>query len=276
MNPCWWGGRTYDAPVDILYDWPLPLLLLLIAGLLLLTAFWGQHVGRRHRDTYSDEARDYVKIVTGVVLSLMTLLLSFSLSSAIDRYEKRRDTLVLEANAIRTAYLQATLLPQPRRAQMTDLLKQYVDVRDRLYAAGSNELKLNEAVAQSDDIHLKLWAVQRAQAAADPDGLPTRQVSETLTAMIDENAHRLSQLSHRLPTPLFLLLILVGTVAAFMTGFGRGLTVHGHSRTQVVLLLLIAVVVTAILDSDRPRDGLIVVPDDAMKSVEFLMERLER
>lgn len=43
-----------------------------------------------------------------------------------------------------------------------------------------------------------------------------------------------------------------------------------------MVLLLIAVVVTAILDSDRPRDGLIVVPDDAMKSVEFLMERLER
>lgn len=260
--------------MDLHYDVPLSLFACLLIALLIVVAEWGRRVGQRSAPGYGEGARDFVKLITGVVLSLLTLLLSFSLSAAIGRYDARRMALVAEANALRSAYLQGSLLPVPRAGEATRLLRSYVDVRDELYAAGSNESALNEAVARADDIHLKLWRLQGEQARAWPDALATRQFGEALTALMESNASRLSQLQHRLPTPLFLLLVLVSVFAAYLTGFGRGLGRSQHSRAQMLLLALITVIVGAILDSDRPRDGLITVPDDAMRSVEYLMDRV--
>src|SRR5262245_16025982 len=46
-------------------------------------------------------------------MGLLALILGFSLSMAVDRFERRRELVVEEANAIGTAYLQSKLIKFP-------------------------------------------------------------------------------------------------------------------------------------------------------------------
>ena len=45
------------------------------------------------------------------ILGLLALLLAFTFSAALQRYDDRSQTVVSEANAIETTYLKAQLLP---------------------------------------------------------------------------------------------------------------------------------------------------------------------
>ncbi|WP_213981586.1 hypothetical protein [Sphingomonas sp. dw_22] len=65
------------------------------------------------------------------MLGLFALLLGFTFSLALNRFEARRDLVVQEANAFDSTWREAQLLYAPDRAAMGALLRQYVDARLR-------------------------------------------------------------------------------------------------------------------------------------------------
>ena len=60
------------------------------------------------------------------LLGLLALMLAFTFSMALTRFEARRDALLNEANAIGTTALRARLLPEPQRSETLKLLREYV------------------------------------------------------------------------------------------------------------------------------------------------------
>jgi hypothetical protein len=62
---------------------------------------------------------------------LVSLLLGFTLTLAVPRFNERRTRLVEEAISIEATYLRAATLPQPYRDHARDLLRHYVDVLRR-------------------------------------------------------------------------------------------------------------------------------------------------
>ena len=69
---------------------------------------------------------------------------------ASSRYDQRKNLEEAEANAIGTEYVRADLLPAADRDKVRGLLKQYLDLRIRFYAAGPDGLaKINADVAVS-------------------------------------------------------------------------------------------------------------------------------
>src|SRR5881394_263672 len=54
--------------------------------------------------------------IVGAYLGLLALLLAFTYSLSLSRYEQRRSLVTQEANAIGTAYLRAQLLDEPHRS----------------------------------------------------------------------------------------------------------------------------------------------------------------
>ena len=67
--------------------------------------------------------------MVGAMLGLVTFILAFTFWIAAAHFEPRRQSILNEANAIRTAYLRADLLPEPHRAEIRNLLREYVDIR---------------------------------------------------------------------------------------------------------------------------------------------------
>lgn len=76
--------------------------------------------------------------ILGVSLGLMSLLLSFTFSIAISRYDARRALVLEEANPIGTTYQRADILPEPLRTALIGPLRDYTQVRIAFYEAGDD------------------------------------------------------------------------------------------------------------------------------------------
>src|SRR5215831_1942749 len=81
-----------------------------------------------------EEERDDFGTILGATLTLLGLLIGFSFSMAISRYDQRKNYEEAEANAIGTEYVRADLLPAGDAAEVRKLLRKYLDERVLFYS----------------------------------------------------------------------------------------------------------------------------------------------
>ena len=96
----------------------------------------GFRLGRWKRPKVDEDARSQIITIQGAMLGLLALLLGFTFSMAMSRFEVRKQQVLDESNAIGTTYLRAQLMPEPPRKEVSDLLRRYVEVRLQFYQAG--------------------------------------------------------------------------------------------------------------------------------------------
>src|ERR1700729_2395055 len=109
-------------------------------GLILIVSFaalwFADWVGTRlriRRKSISEEERPDFDIVLGAALTLLGLVIGFSFSMAVGRYDQRKAYEEAEANAIGTEYLRADLLPPNNAERVRLLLRNYLDQRILFY-----------------------------------------------------------------------------------------------------------------------------------------------
>ena len=106
--------------MNTLTDYPLLVFALALFGLWLST--WiGSSFRKRQRKLEEDVQEDFGVILTAT-LTLLGLIIGFSFSMAISRYDQRKNYEEAEANAIGTEYLRADLLPEADAARVRALL----------------------------------------------------------------------------------------------------------------------------------------------------------
>ena len=193
------------------------------------------------------------------MLGLLALMIAFTFSMALSRFELRRDALLNEANAIGTTALRARLLPEPHRTETLKLLQEYVQIRTRHRAERqrlwSSEWRLS---TRSNALQESLWQQAKAMAAKDKGLIPTGLFIQSLNVMIDDQEKRLSALSqpvHQIlcswrfsPSPL---------LPAHLQGYASGLEAKRSRVPVYVMGLVVSAVIFIILDLDRPSAGFI-------------------
>ena len=97
----------------------------------------GFRLGRRRQKKADESARTQFTAIEGAELTVVGLLLAFTFSMAVSRFETRKQIVVNEANALGTAYLRAQLLPPLERLEAEALLRNYVDTWLELHDAGA-------------------------------------------------------------------------------------------------------------------------------------------
>src|SRR5271168_4001985 len=104
---------------------------------------------RQRATGLKDEERDNFGVVLSANLTLLGLLIGFTFSMAINRYDQRKNYEEAEANAIGTEYVRADLLPVGDAAKVRKLLKQYVDQRVLFYTTRDRQslVKINSDTA---------------------------------------------------------------------------------------------------------------------------------
>ena len=93
-----------------------------------LAVYAGRLLGDMSRHMSDDERKDF-DVVQAATLTLLGLILGFSFSMAVTRYDQRKNYEEAEANAIGTEYVRADLMPAEHAARVRDLLKRYLDRR---------------------------------------------------------------------------------------------------------------------------------------------------
>lgn len=238
-------------------------LVLLLA--VLAVAELGWRWGRRRHAQADDGERSQIGAIAGAVLGLLALLIGFTFSMAVNRFDMRQDLVLQEANAIGTTALRAQLLQPAAEAEVVRLLRQYVQVRLDFHDAGIDERKLHAVTAQTAVVQQALWRVAMQQAHGG--GGNAAQVNLFIVALndtIDLHGKRLAAMRNHVPPAVILLLLLVTLGAVGLVAYGGGLHARRQLVAQSVLAVLLVLAILLIVDLDRPRRGLILVSQQSM------------
>jgi hypothetical protein len=246
----------------------LGLLLAMIAALEI-----SRRLGLKTRPNLDDAARAQASSLQGAIVGMLALLLAFTLSMAISRYETRRQLVLDEANAIGTTYLRAELLPEPYATKAAYLLRQYVANRIGFFSAGIDQARLEADNAEAAQLQCQLWAIAQAASAQDNRAIPTGLFVQSLNETIDLQATRLAAFQNRVPETVIWLLLGVAVATAGVVGYNNGLGDRRHAFGAITLIVLITIIIWVIIDIDRPRRGLIQVSQQSMISLQDFITR---
>jgi hypothetical protein len=231
-------------------------------GAILELAF---RLGRRYGVRRSDEAaKTHSNALQAALLGLLAILLAFNFAMADARYEARKALLQEEVNAIRTTYMRALLLPPPQRQAVLALLRTYVATRLEFGRAGIDPALLEVANASTAHLEAHLWTLVRTVAAHHPSEAATGEFMQAVNDMVNVTEKRRAAQENHVPEVVLHLLFLVAMGALGFIAYGYGLTGQRRHSSTALFAVLIALVLTLILDLDRPRRGFIRVSEDSL------------
>jgi len=244
---------------------------LIVLGLLiimLLAMEIGFRNGRR-KEACVTETITQANSVLVSMLGLLALLLAFTFSAALQRYEDRSRTVVAEANAIGTTYLRARLLPRGMQDEAQELLRQYLDVRIQEGRIDATEPAFHESVLhQAKLMEAQLWSHAVRAAELDKSVVTSGLFIQSLNELIDTAATRDAALNRQVPEIVLFLMFATIVLTTATLGYASGIAGHRVTLAAFVLMILIALVVYLIIDLDRPRRGVIQVSHESMLSLQ--------
>jgi len=247
-----------------LKDFPLLTLIVSFGGLWLAAGI-GNALRTRLGPLKEEDRADF-GVVLGATLTLLGLLIGFTFSMAVNRYDQRKNYEEAEANAIGTEYVRAGLLPAGDAAQVRALLKQYLDQRVLFYTT-RNLRQLAKVDADTADLESKLWSVVRAPAAAQPTPIVALAVSG-MNDVLNSQGYTQAAWWNRIPRSAWLLMVAIAVGCNLLIGYGA----HRRDR-RIFLIIPIAVSVSFFLiaDIDSPRRGTIhVAPQNLLSLAQSL------
>jgi hypothetical protein len=235
-----------------------PILMLVSSFVVLfLAAEAGNFLRVKIRPLNEDEREDF-GVVLGATLTLLGLLIGFSFSMAINRYDQRKLYEEAEANAIGTEYLRLGLLSGDT-SKVRELLKAYLDQRILFYttrhAAGLSKINADTATLQNE-----LWSAVESRRAE-----PTAVIVLAVTGMNDMlNAQGYTQAAwwNRIPVAAWALMLTIAICCNALIGYGAH---RSGWRLFMILPVAVAIAFFLISDLDSPRGGAIrVVPQNLL------------
>lgn len=232
-------------------------ILLLWAGTLL-----GGLLRRKRQHAMAEESSTF-KTLESAVLALLGLLLGFTFSMAVSRYDQRKLLEVTEANNIGTVWLRTALLPQPTRTATQALLREYVPARLEFLNAGTSKPRMNASLARTAALQTQIWQLTAEFASSKRDPVSALYLA-SLNDMIDVTESRTAAFENRIPAAAWGMLIFISFVSSILVGIGIG------SRSQWLRFVLPVVVASALsltLDLDSPRSGFIRVHQHSLDRV---------
>lgn len=232
-------------------------------GLLVLATEAGFRFGVRTA-AKAERVDSQISSVEAGILAVLGLLLGFTMSMAVTRYETRKHLVLEEANALGTSCLRAELLPEPGRKELLDLLHQYI--RDRVaYGEGRNDPEGNAALrGRTALLQQQFWSKAVSFARESPNPVTNGLLLQSLNESIDLEAARWMSLNDHVPDAVIYVIALVGLLAASLVGYSFGIRGRRQRYAVWALSIAITIVLSVIVDLDRPRTGFIRVSQQPM------------
>jgi hypothetical protein len=215
--------------------------------------WFGNAVLSKYRTKDTETSAD-LGIIQTATLTLLGLIIGFTFSMAIARYDLRQTYEEAEANAIGTEFLRADLLPGKTAENIKGLLNEYVDQRILFYSKQDRETAkqiTQRTLALENAMWNELLSVARTQS--------TPTIALVISGMNDViNTHGYTQAAwwNRIPAAAWWLMAAIAVAANILVGFGAR-----NFKSNICLFMIfptmIAVSFFLIADIDSPRGGVI-------------------
>src|SRR5580765_3393938 len=235
--------------------------LVLFAFTLWLSARIGLYFRKRQLKQEEDDRHD-LDLIVAATLTMLGLIIGFSFSMAIGRYDQRKNYEEAEANAIGTEYVRADLLPAADAARVQDLLKKYVDKRVLFYTI-RNQQRLEKIEADTAQIQKELWSAVLPGAAAQPTP-PLALVVSGMNDVLNSQGYTQAAWWNRIPIAAWGLMAAIAICCNLLIGYGAHQT---NRRIFLIVPIAVAIAFFLISDIDSPRGGLILVAPQNLLSL---------
>ncbi len=226
-----------------------------------LSAFLGAYI-RKGRGALQREEREDFNVTQAAALTLLGLLIGFTFSMAISRYDQRKNYEEAEANAIGTEYLRAGLLPAAEAARVRALLKSYLDQRVLFYVTRDNQhlRQINSTTAQLQN---DLWSAVQARAEAQPTPV-IALIASGMNDVLNSQGYTQAAWWNRIPIEGWVLLTALAIGCNVLIGYG---TNRASSALFLIVPLAVSLSFFLIADIDSPRGGVIRVRPQNLDSL---------
>ncbi|MEH6591638.1 MAG: ABC transporter substrate-binding protein [Halioglobus sp.] len=251
---------TFDSvPIGVVFA-----LMVIIA---LLAIEFGLWLGRRSKRNIA--SLQPVATIVGAVLGMMAFVIALTFGSANGRFDERKSALLADVTAIQTAYLRASLLPEPHRTTVRSLLRDYVHMRVGIVYSYGLPDRLQLVQRRAETLQDLMWSHVESLAASESDSRIQMQFASALTDVFNLHTKRVViGAYYQIPVFVWIVLLLASTVAMFAVGFQFGAS--GGRRivaANLALSLTFALVMLLAIDLDRTGEGLVAVNQQPMMNL---------
>ena len=229
----------------------------LFFALLLAATEIGFRLGRKVESRIPDNVKSQISTVEAALLGVLALLLGFTISMAVSRFENRKQLVLEEADAIGTSLLRVQLLPAPAGPEIAGLLREYANVRVQYGTAGNDLGRLEDLNRQTVRLQTQIWTRAVAYAQEDPNPLKAALLLQSLNQAIDVAEARWMAFQNHVPESVIYVNAAVGLISALLVGYSFGVNGRRNVFSMCVLAVSITLVLSVIIDLDRPRSGFI-------------------
>jgi hypothetical protein len=235
--------------------WALPLLMLLVLGLSIELPYrFLQRVlapAVKHIDAFN--------AVQAGLLTLASFVLGLSFAQASERFDARRALVIKEANAIGTTWLRADQLGSTDRDAFRRILASYTSERLTAYQTPNNPELYRQTLNESDREQTDMWRMASSALRAKPSNLGLSLLMQTLNDTIDVSAEQLQALTTHVPTAVVTLTLLLVTLGALSLGLRFAVDRSRPAILSAVYVVAGVVVISMMIDYDRPQTGFVTV-----------------
>jgi hypothetical protein len=232
-----------------------PLVVLVVT----FVAMWSAGaVGARlaRKRVFALEGRDIAIVVETAILTLLALIIGFTFSMALTRYDQRKNLEEEEANAIGTAWVRADLLPAADAAKLRGALREYLQLRIRHYEARSPD-EAAQLDAPTSTQQTAMWAAVAESANAQPTAVNALSVS-SINDVLNSQGYTQAAWLNRIPFAAWALLVALALFCSLLVGFEVERASAGRAM-PFVLPISVSIACCLIADLESPRYGLIHV-----------------
>lgn len=226
-----------------------------------LLGIWLRRRAVRKKNVPSAEV-DGMDYVLTSVFGLLALLVGFTFSVALGRYDARIGDLIEETNAIGTAYFRAELAEPGDRDRLKALYQVYAKTRLEYGLASLSERPEAEVRSQALRTQISEAGIAAVKHIASSPAGPL--LAQSINSVLDMGVEREAVMNARIP--LIIVFVLLGTslAAAFTLGFAKAHLPFGVTWTNLLIFGLLCTAITVVLDLDRPAAGGIFIDQKPM------------
>jgi hypothetical protein len=222
-----------------------------------LAAYCGYLLRPRERSTGTAPAGD-LDTIHAAALTLLGLIIGFTFSMAVGRYDQRKNYEEEEANAIGTEYSRADLLPNDTAAKVRALLSGYINQRIQFYVI-RDQRQIAQINADTAVLQNELWSAGLQAARAQPTPLMALVVSG-MNDVLNSQGYTQAAWLNRIPLGAWALMQVIAIACNLLLGYklvGRG------TYVLLILPMITSIAFFLIADIDSPRYGVIrVIPQN--------------
>jgi hypothetical protein len=249
--------------LDRFLIWTIDTTLLLFGALVIVVLYAANEIGfrvglwRTRNRPVEDRHLSGIGSITAGMLGLLAFTLGLTINVAQTRFELRRNLVLLDANAIESAWLRSKLISGEQGPRITGLIEEFAKVQLTYVSSDTFDVEPG-LIAQKNALQAQIWQAMQIVAREQPSNAMSA-LGTSLVEMFNAARSQRFAFESRVPASLSWLLMGGSVLAISAMGYHLGATGNRHILLTSLLLVMWAGGMGLIADLNRPRIGAIRV-----------------